>query len=82
MHGATLRHTRIFGVLDNREIQLAAERQCLAHDVVVEDGLAVVGDGDGSSGLQRTKIAEGGAFAAARRSGDRKHISPSAPRSG
>jgi len=42
VHAAILGHARVFGVLHHRKIQLSAENQRLAHDAVIEDGLAIV----------------------------------------
>ncbi len=61
-------------MLHDREIQFSAQDQRLAHDAVVENGLAVVGDRDGSGGLQRAEIGERGALAAAGRGRNGKHI--------
>ena len=36
----------VFGMLHDGKIQLSAQSQRLAHDAVVENGLAIVGDGD------------------------------------
>jgi hypothetical protein len=55
VHRAILGHPRVFGVLYDREIQLRAEAQGHAHDVVVEDGLAVVGNRDRACALQSAK---------------------------
>ena len=58
VHGAILGHPSIFGMLHDREIQLSAQNQRLAHDAVFEDGLAVVGDRNCSGGVQRAKVGE------------------------
>src|SRR5271167_4586025 len=44
VHRTILGHPRVFGMLHDRKIQLSAENQRLAHNVVFEDGLAIVGD--------------------------------------
>ena len=55
VHRAVFGEARIFGVLHDGKIQFCAKAQRHAHDVVVEDGLAVVGDGDRSSALQSAR---------------------------
>ncbi len=74
MHGAIFGHAGVFGVLHDREIQLSAEKESLTHDVVFEDGLAVVGDGDRSGGVQRTEVGERGSLARSRGGGNGKDV--------
>src|SRR6202035_5416087 len=74
VHGAVFRDARIFGVLHDRKIQLRAETKRGAHDLVVENGLAVVGDGDGSGALQCREISEICAARFARGSSDREDV--------
>jgi len=74
VHGAVLGHARVFGMLHDREIQLATQNQRLAHNGVFEDGLAIIGNRDCSGGLQRAQIGEGSALARSRRGCDGKHV--------
>ena len=74
VHAAILGHARVFGVLHHRKIQLSAENQRLAHDAVIEDGLAIVGRRNRSGGLQRAEVGERSALAGAGRGRNGKHI--------
>ena len=74
VHRAVFSHARIFGMLHDREIQLSAQQQSLAHNAVIEDGLAIVGDRNGSGGLQGAEVGKGGALAGARRGSNGKDI--------
>ena len=74
VHRAILGDARIFRVLHHRKIQLGAEAQRHAHHVIVENRLAVVGDGDRSGALQGAEIGERSAPAAARGGCDRKDV--------
>ena len=47
--------------------------QCLVHDRLAQDGLAVIGDGNRAGGLERAIFGERFPHAAAGRRGDRKH---------
>src|ERR1035438_2236897 len=64
----------IFSMLHDREIQFRAEAQSHAHDVVVENGLAVVGDGDRSRPLQGAEVGESSALAAPGGGGDGEDV--------
>ena len=74
VHRAVFGQARVFRVLHDGKIQLRTETQSHAHDVIVEDGLAVVGDGDGSGALKCREVGERATFAAAGGGGDGKDI--------
>src|SRR5579864_1390542 len=74
MHRSVFGESRIFRVLYHRKIQLRAKAESHAHDVVVENGLAVVGDGDGPDALQGAEVSERSSAASARGSGDGKDV--------
>ena len=63
VHRTILGHPSVFGMLHDGEIQLPGQNQRLAHDAVIEDGLAIVGDGDCSRGLERAEVGERGTLA-------------------
>jgi hypothetical protein len=52
---APVRHARVFGVLDHGQAHARRGGQGLAHDVVFEDGQAVVGDGTAPADLRAAK---------------------------
>src|SRR6185437_2614054 len=74
IHGAVPRNACIFCMLNHRKVEFRSKPQSFAHDVVVEDGLAVVSDGDCARALQREKIRRRDSLAALRRGGDGKNI--------
>jgi hypothetical protein len=49
-------HTGIFGVLDDGKFETGGGAQDFTHEVVVEDGLAIVTDGDCPGALQVAEI--------------------------
>ena len=79
---APLREARVLGVLDDGEAHARGGGQRLAHDVVLEDGPAVVGDGHGSGGFEGGVVVESLRLwnRAWRRRWERRE--PDAPRSG
>ncbi len=54
VHGAASGEARVFGVLDDGQVGAGGGEEGFAHDAVAEDGLAVVGDGYGSGGAERS----------------------------
>src|SRR5881227_1328478 len=56
MHGTLLGEACIFCVLHDGKTQLRSLNQGCAHDVILEDGLAVIGDRDSSGLLKSAKI--------------------------
>jgi hypothetical protein len=58
VHGACLGKTRIFGMLNDWQIQLRPEAQGLAHNFIVKNWLSVIRDGHCTGTLQRLKIGE------------------------
>ena len=58
VHGASGSNPRVLGVLDDGDAELASRSQRVAHQVVLEDGLAIVADRDCSCLLQRGKVGE------------------------
>ena len=52
MHGAMLCDARIFGMLNDWQVQLCAQLQRFAHDVIVEDRLTVIGNSYCSGALE------------------------------
>src|SRR5271157_2806392 len=78
VHGTVLGHAGVFGVLHDGEIQFAGEQERLAHDGVVEDGLAVVGYGNGPGTLQGAEVGEDSAFTGAGGGGNGEYVDRSA----
>src|SRR6202023_180624 len=58
VHRGAFRHTAVFRVLDHRQIQCGCGGKRLAHDLVVENGLAVVTEGHGACAFERSEICE------------------------
>src|SRR5258708_3415746 len=74
VHRATFRKPRIFGVLHDWKIQLSTETQRHAHDVVIENGLAVVGYRYRSRALPGGEVGERSSAAPARSSGNGEDV--------
>ena len=74
VHGAVFGDARIFGVLHHGKIQLRAQAQRHAHDVIFEDGLAVIGNRHRSGALQGREVGQRSAAAAARGGADGKNV--------
>ncbi len=72
IHAGALGHAGVFSVLDDAEAHARGGGEGFAHDAVFEDGLAVVGDGDGAGGFEGGEVVEGFAFGSARGGGDGK----------
>src|SRR5262249_34060340 len=62
VHAAALREARVFSMLNHAEPYARGGGEGFAHDAVFEDGPAIVGDGDGSGGLQSGEVVKRLAF--------------------
>jgi hypothetical protein len=65
-------------MLHHRQVQLGTELQSCPHDVVVEDGFAVIGHSHRASPLQCSKVSKRSAARAAGCRGNREHVDHSA----
>ena len=74
MHGAILREARVFGVLNNGEIDLSRSAQRVAHGGFIQDRLAIVSDRNCAGALQGAKIRKHGPLAGLRCGSHGKHV--------
>jgi hypothetical protein len=74
IHGAAGAQGGIFRMLDHRHTGLCRSTQCFTHDVGIENGFAIVGDGNCSRILQGLEIGEPFASAANGSGRNREHI--------
>ncbi len=80
VHGSARGHARVFRVLDHRDVQFAGAQQRRAHHAVVQDGPAIISQGNGAGALEGGEVGELLAFAARSGGGDRKDIHVRSPR--
>ena len=70
VHAGALGQAGVFGMLDDAEADAGCSGEGLAHHAIFEDGVAVVGDGDGAGGFERGEVVECFAFGTAGGCGD------------
>src|SRR5579872_140939 len=56
VHRAVFRHARVFSVLNDRQTNLGSQTQRVAHYGFVENGAAIVADGNCAGTLQPAKV--------------------------
>src|SRR5437867_12921377 len=66
VHGAVLRQASVFGMLNDRKVDLGRGPQRVSHRGLIQDGLAIVGYRNRARPLQCTKIREHCALAGLR----------------
>ena len=72
VHAGALSEPRVFSMLNDAQPHARRRGQGLAHDVVFEDGVAVVGDSHSAGGFERRIVVERLAFRSAGSSGNRE----------
>ena len=74
MHGTVFGEARIFGVLHDGQVQVSSQQQSPAHDLIIENGFAIVSHAHCPGSPQGGEVGERGPATGAGGGGDGKHV--------